>query len=121
VAAAGFYVIDEIDGAQVQRIGGQTVKSVGRHADHLTGFDLSGNVGNQAEIGRFRIDLDDFSGQSYSQSSSNSSGQGSFSEKGRALPVRQTIKNKPAWEENLERWLGRQAIKSNHHGRSRDT
>src|SRR5579859_2567417 len=60
MAAARLYVIDQVNGAQVERISGEPIKSVRRHTDDLTLLDAIGNIRNQAHVRSVRIDFYNF-------------------------------------------------------------
>src|SRR5262249_33169190 len=102
VPAARLDVIDEVDGAQVPRIGGPTIKSIRGHRDHLGGLDAVSDIRNQAQVRRFRIDFYDFSGQKPFPQTRKPSSQRRRPAEEHAGAVRETTKNKPAWAENLE-------------------
>ena len=58
-------LVHTVDGVQVEWIGGQTVESVGRHAQHLTRADLLRHVGDQGAFRLLAVDFDDFGAHPY--------------------------------------------------------
>ena len=53
-------VIHAVDGAQVKRIGRQSVKSVGGHAQHFAGANLVRRIADERRFRVIAIDLDNF-------------------------------------------------------------
>src|SRR5262249_26153938 len=76
----------------------QAVKSVGGHAHHLTGFDAIGYIRDHAHVRCLWIDLYDFRSQTTPPDQNLvapvTPGTAQY-------PATQTIKNKPAWAQNL--------------------
>ena len=60
VARARLDLVDAIDRMQIEGVDSQTIKGIGRHAQHFAGADLLRRVGNQRGFRFFTIDLDDF-------------------------------------------------------------
>jgi hypothetical protein len=48
---------------EIEGVGRQTVKSVGRHSNHLASADLLGDIRNQGRFRMFGVDFDDFGTQ----------------------------------------------------------
>ncbi len=60
---ARFYVVDQLNRAQVIRIGGQSVKGVGGQAHDVARLNALGYVADQGGFRVVAIDFNDFSGQ----------------------------------------------------------
>ena len=61
MARSGLDFINPLDCPQIQRIGGQAVEGIGRHAKHMPGAYLFGRVADEGGFRVLRIDLYDFS------------------------------------------------------------
>src|ERR1043165_6550369 len=59
MARARLDLIYALDRAQIERVGGESVKGIGRHAEHLSGLDLLGGVSDQRRFGAVAINLED--------------------------------------------------------------
>src|SRR5580658_8001757 len=55
-----FDLIDSLHRAQVERVRGQTVKSIGRHAQHVPRLNLLGGVLDQRSFRRYGMNFQDF-------------------------------------------------------------